>query len=156
MGQNLKIAEEDFVNLAYKIHKNVEAEIKLKVKEKNLSRTELEILLSIDELPKPTTPSEIAKHADIKLPLVSRILDSLVKRSILNSSRGSVDRRQNFIQLTPDGEALIASCKEVVRKLPVSLLSSLSDTEKMVIAAFLNSFAEIDCSSFKKTLKNFD
>lgn len=137
------MGEEELINLAYKIHKNVESELDSKIEESNLRRKELDVLLSIKALEKPTTPSEIAKHADIKLPLVSRILDSLVKRSILDSARGKIDRRQNFVQLTSEGEKLISSCQQILGVLPASLLTSLSVQEKSMLAAFLGSYSHI-------------
>lgn len=134
--------EKDVINFAYKIHKNVEEEVTHKIEENHLKRKELEILLSINELGGSATPTEIAEHTQIKLPLVSRITDSLVQRSILNSTRGKIDRRQNFIQLTQQGYELINTCKGTLAKLPTSLLSILSEEEKKLLTVFLESYPQ--------------
>lgn len=140
----LIMVEADLISLSYKIHKNVENELKLQSAECNLRRNELEILLCIDRLDSFTTPSVIAVITQIKLPLVSRILDSLVKRSILKRTQDNIDRRQNFLHILPAGEALIKASKDILLKFPGSLIATLTNKEKMILSILLEPSSRLE------------
>lgn len=60
---------------------------------------------------------EIAQHSFKDAPSISRILDGLYKRKLVQKATGKEDKRSVFICLTDDGEVLVEKLQPHVDKL---------------------------------------
>ena len=79
--------------------------------------------------------SEAAEFLGLSLPAASKLVDGLVKRSILVRQSAADDRRRMTLRLTRKGEALLAGAQETVRRHLAGLLGQLDE-------AMLGSLAE--------------
>ena len=66
----------------------------------------------------PLPMSVLAQHEGVKGPTMSRFIDSLAQKKLVERGGASDDRRIILVSLTPKGSATVASVrKEVVREL---------------------------------------
>jgi len=66
----------------------------------------------------PLPMSVLAQHEGVKGPTMSRFIDSLAQKKLVERGGAADDRRMILVSLTPQGAATVASVrKEVVREL---------------------------------------
>lgn len=80
---------------------------------------------------------EIAEHHGVSQPAMSRMVEQLVQRGLIDRQRGATDRREVSLSLTPEGKALFRSVKEKSQKRIARQLSSLTTHEMAQLAKAL-------------------
>ncbi len=82
--------------------------------------------------------SAVADHVGLTLPSMSTQVSNLVARDLIARATLPTDRRYVALQLTPQGEALLATVRTNARASLVTMLDHLSDAEReQVLAALL-------------------
>ena len=71
--------------------------------------------------------SEAAEFLGLSLPSASKLVDGLVKRSILVRQSATEDRRRMTLRLTRKGDALLSGAQDTVRRHLAGLLSQLNE-----------------------------
>jgi DNA-binding MarR family transcriptional regulator len=82
--------------------------------------------------------SVLAQHEGVKGPTMSRFIDSLAQKKLVERGTSADDRRKILVSLTPQGSTSVASVrKEVVREL-VALLAPWPADDLSQLEAALN------------------
>ncbi|PLX15556.1 MAG: MarR family transcriptional regulator [Salinivirgaceae bacterium] len=94
----------------------VEEQIKKALKPFDLTHAQLNVLYVLFENdPNPVSPSDIKPRILVSNPDVTRLLDRLVKKEIINRNTCSENRRKIDITLTERGKALFVEAHESAR-----------------------------------------
>ncbi len=72
----------------------------------------LRILRGAGEAGHPTL--EISRRLISRAPNITRLLDKVIAKGLVRRDRGTEDRRQAFVRITPKGLGLLARCDKVV------------------------------------------
>ena len=83
----------------------------------------------------PCTMSQLARHQAVSLPTVSRSVDMLVRRGLVEKWIDEADRRQTRIRLTPDGREALASVRRRAEAHIQGRLETLSADERHQMSA---------------------
>jgi DNA-binding MarR family transcriptional regulator len=70
-----------------------------------LHASQLKLLMTIHH--QPVSPSELAERMEVSLPTVSKTLDVLVKRGLVERTIDETDRRRHKLSMTDDGRATL-------------------------------------------------
>lgn len=87
--------------------------------------------------------SNIASHMGLSLPSVSKMVDGMVARGLLDRSADGVDRRRVVIELTAKGEEARASAWKATRESMVRRLRDLKQTRRVQLLGGLESLRQI-------------
>ena len=100
------------------------------------------------------TVSELARHQAVSLPTMSRSLDMLVRRSLLERWVDAGDRRQTMVRLTDEGRRVVADVRRRSEQHVARILSGLpTDDRAQVLGALdvleriLNKPEEVRCQA---------
>jgi DNA-binding MarR family transcriptional regulator len=87
-----------------------------------------QLLLAIKGFPNRdyATVSELAHRLQMRQHSVVGLIDRTVKASLVRRVRGTQDRREVYIFITPEGEALLARLTELHRQELVTMRDALS------------------------------
>lgn len=91
-----------------------------------------QLLLTLIGLPegKPATVSALAERLQIRHHSAVGLIDRLEERGLVARSRAETDRRQVFVRLTPQGEAVLRDClerhREALHSASAELIRSLN------------------------------
>ena len=99
--------------------------------------------LQVIQRRQPITVGELAKKIHLGQATVTGILGRLEKRGLVNRKRGDRDRRSVAIQLTEDGEKLIAEAPSLLQDRFHRELSKLKEWEQTMILATLQRIASM-------------
>jgi DNA-binding MarR family transcriptional regulator len=83
----------------------------------------------------PCTMSQLARHQAVSLPTVSRSVDMLVRRGLVERWVDKADRRQTLVRLTPDGRDALASVRRRAEAHIQHRLETLSADERVQLIA---------------------
>jgi MarR family transcriptional regulator for hemolysin len=72
---------------------------------------------------------DLAASIGIEGPSLVRLIDTLVKKGLIQRSEDGVDRRAKQLTLTTEGQVVVARIREIVTQLEKELLSPFSDSE---------------------------
>ena len=88
-----------------------------------------QLLLAIKGFPHRdyATVSELAHRLQMRQHSVVGLIDRTVKLGLVRRERGTQDRREVFIYITPDGEALLARLTELHRQELATMRGALTD-----------------------------
>jgi DNA-binding MarR family transcriptional regulator len=81
----------------------------------------------------PCTMSELARYKGVGLPTISKSVDMLVRRGVVERWVDKADRRQTLVRLTPAGKRLLMSCRKALEAFLDRRLASLTEAERDVI-----------------------
>ena len=81
----------------------------------------------------PCTMSELARYKGVGLPTISKSVDMLVRRGLVERWVDKADRRQTLVRLTPAGKRLLMSCRKALEAFLDRRLASLTEAERDVI-----------------------
>jgi DNA-binding MarR family transcriptional regulator len=81
----------------------------------------------------PCTMSELARYKGVGLPTISKSVDMLVRRSLVERWVDKGDRRQTLVRLTPAGKRLLLSCRKALEAFLDKRLASLTEAERDAI-----------------------
>jgi DNA-binding MarR family transcriptional regulator len=117
------------------------------IAELDLSFTQIKALCALDAESEERSVKALAESMQVSLPGMSRAIDGLYERGLVDRREHPVDRRMKRVRLTPAGRAMTASLAEGRLVGIQSFLSSLSDEEAdalgRVLAQILASRPEI-------------
>ena len=88
--------------------------------------------------PEPLRTMEIAERMVERTPGITRLLDRLEAKGLVERRRGADDRRCVFCSITPVGLSLLARLDEPIERLDGSLLSMLDPDELRTLIALLD------------------
>ncbi len=112
------------------------------------------VLLEVEELEGPTV-GEIASNLRLDTSTLSRTLDGLEARGLVERVRGDHDRRVVTIRLTASGEAECRSINEdndglwraVLERIPASRRDAVIGNFEVLVQAFLDCEEEASCAA---------
>ena len=81
----------------------------------------------------PCTMSELARYKGVGLPTISKSIDMLVRRGLVERWVDKADRRQTLVRLTPAGRKLLHSCRKALEAFLDKRLASLTEAERDAI-----------------------
>ena len=71
----------------------------------------------------------ISKHANVRKPVITRIVHRLENNGIIQQIPGS-DKREKIIELTEKGERIYQECRKIIDKLERDVLEGIPEEEK--------------------------
>ena len=110
--------------------------------DEDLSPSEISILLMLANNPSVTTATQLCVLLGVSKGLISRSVDNLRKRGLLECTRSAHDRR--VVQLSGSGRTLTARLKqagaemnrELLADIPESDIAQMEDTMQRIISHF--------------------
>jgi DNA-binding MarR family transcriptional regulator len=102
----------------------------------SISFTQWVILIQLAHHPHQS-PTEISKHIGYDMGALTRIVDDLEKKKLVNRERSERDRRAVEIALTPEGRRLAFSAKAHVVELANSLVEPFTRAETDMLISLL-------------------
>ena len=88
------------------------------------------------------TPLELARCADTDAGAMTRVLDRLVSKGLVDRTRSEADRRVVHLQLTKAGEAAVAKVPKVLASVNNDFLRGFTEDEWIQLRALLGRMAE--------------
>lgn len=80
----------------------------------------------------PSTLVEISAHYNVENPTITRRVQCLEEKLILNVIPGK-DRREKIIQLTEYGESLYQNCREKITNLEAEVMEGIPESEQIAV-----------------------
>jgi DNA-binding MarR family transcriptional regulator len=117
----------------------IASEMDTALKALEISSQQMGIILSL-ERQVATTPFELAKLLSIDTGLMTRMLDKLEEKGLLERSRSTEDRRVVNLKLTRKGEAVAAQIPEIAPSVLNARLRKFSRAEFEELRRLLNKF----------------
>ena len=105
-----------------------------------LKAVEFSVLVLIAANPR-LNQKQLGGALDLSAPNLAVILDRLAERGLVARVRGTVDRREHRLELTPAGAALTARAQDVASTMEREALQWLSDAERALLIELLNKVA---------------
>lgn len=84
---------------------------------------------------------QLGSALDLSAPNLAVILDRLAERGLVARVRGTVDRREHQLELTPAGTELTARAERVAATMESDALHRLSDAERALLIELLHKVA---------------
>ncbi len=123
-------------------------EINARLKDQNFSPNEISILILLSNNPSINTGNELRMVLGVSKGLVSRSLDSLAARGLIQCMKDSSDKRIQRILLTQEAAPLIDHLMEEITEMNEELLADISQEEinqmEITIRKILERFKERD------------
>lgn len=101
-----------------------------------LTPAQAEVLLVLAEH-EPLTLAEVGRLIVCEANSPSRIVDTMVKRGLINREPGQIDRRVVYLQLAQPGRELLATLRRVDTEVDSLIMGSLTEEEQEVMATAL-------------------
>jgi DNA-binding MarR family transcriptional regulator len=117
----------------------VASELDAALKDLDISSQQMGILLSLQR-GAAATPFELAKLLSINTGLMTRMLDKLEAKKLLERSRSIEDRRVVNLRLTAKGEEVASQVPAIVPPVLNARLRDFSQTEFVELGRLLNKF----------------
>ncbi|MER0239528.1 MarR family winged helix-turn-helix transcriptional regulator [Fulvimarina sp. MAC8] len=86
----------------------------------------------------PVSVSVLAEDLSVRPSTISKMLDRLIEKGLVERGAHKVDLRRTMVQLTPKGEQARDKVYEVWRKLDVDLIGALDEKERVVLGESLS------------------
>lgn len=102
----------------------------------NLSVPQFRVLAFVGRRPN-TSLSEVAAHVGTTLPSMSKLVDGLVERGLVEREVSTADRRRLTLRLTKEGTALLQAARAGTQASLSKSLSRLSPEEQAVVTRAL-------------------
>ncbi|EBA17303.1 transcriptional regulator, MarR family protein [Roseobacter sp. SK209-2-6] len=91
-------------------------------------------------------PTQIAEQACLLLPSLTRILQKLDEKGLINRERDTVDRRRQIIRITPAGENVISDNIEASLALAARTREKMGEERYEALLDLLNDLDRIEDS----------
>ncbi|WP_405590996.1 MarR family winged helix-turn-helix transcriptional regulator [Streptomyces sp. NBC_01190] len=118
----------------------------------SLTPAQAEILLVLSQRA-PLTLAEVGRLIVCESHSPSRIVDTLVKRGLVNRESGQIDRRVVYLGLSPLGEELLPQLREIDRGVDAMIASRLGSDEKGVMIRALRKIIDGSASGTALTVR---
>lgn len=83
-----------------------------------------------------STLVDIANYYNVKKPVITRTVQSLEEKLIVQQIPGT-DKREKLIQLTELGDDIYKVCRHLIDELEANVMEGISDKEKKVVSEIL-------------------
>jgi DNA-binding MarR family transcriptional regulator len=94
------------------------------------------ILLSCD-LGEANTAAELAGLYGLEASSITRLVDRLEKKRLIERTRSRSDRRKTILSLTPMGKAALRRAVKIAGPIAVAMWKGVSKTERKALAAII-------------------
>jgi DNA-binding MarR family transcriptional regulator len=95
------------------------------------------ILLSCD-LGEAKTSAELAELYGLEASSITRLVDRLEKKRLIERSRSSSDRRKTMLSLTPRGKATLQRAVKIAGPIAIDTWKGVSEKERKTLAAIIH------------------
>jgi len=119
-----------------RILKAVEAQARTLARVTSLTPSQIVVLKEL-AAKDGTQPGELARAAGLKQATISILLDRLQERGLIQRTRGDTDRRTVRVQITPDGERVLADAPDLLQTEFGGRFEQLPEWEQAYINAAL-------------------
>jgi DNA-binding MarR family transcriptional regulator len=93
--------------------------------------------------------SDVAEHIGLTLPSMSKLIDGLVKRGLVNRETFPQDRRRVTLELTVQGQATWQAARQATQAHLAERLEALSEPERAALISALQALRPIFMSSIE-------
>lgn len=107
------------------------------VRAADLTVPQLRALIYLSNNPSASL-SEVAEHVGIGLPSMSKMIDTLVGRGLVNRRTSPTDRRYVMLALTPTGSLSLEAARLCTRENLIGKLKGLNQEEQGVLIHAMN------------------
>ncbi len=107
-----------------------------------LSFTQIKALCAMDADGEDRSVKALADSMQVSLPAMSRAIDGLYERGLVDRQEDPVDRRMKRLRLTESGRAITSSLNETRLATMQEFLTSLSDEEAQALTRALDLILE--------------
>lgn len=107
-----------------------------------LSMTQIKVLHILDATDAELTLKDLAEHLHVSLPAMSRSIDGLAHRGLVDRREDDVDRRHKRVRVTDAGRAVPRALNDARLSTLHDFLDSLDDDQVERLAAALAPIAE--------------
>jgi DNA-binding MarR family transcriptional regulator len=101
------------------------------LEEFELNPTEWSLIGTVYESKDGVRLSQVAASLGVKAPLITLLVDNLVKRDILKRISNPVDARAKLLVITPSGKSLVKTVERSLNKALLPLLGGLSEQDML-------------------------
>jgi DNA-binding MarR family transcriptional regulator len=99
------------------------------LEEFELNPTEWSLIGTVYESKDGVRLAQVAAALGVKAPLVTLLVDNLVKRDILKRIPNQVDARAKLLVITPNGKVLVKTVERTLNRALLPLLGDLSEQD---------------------------
>lgn len=138
---------ENLLSSFAKIRRFYANELQNKLEKENLTPNEISILILLSNNPSVTTSSQLVYFLQVSKGLVSRSIDGLVKKGLIQCVQDDKDRRVQRIVLTPASKTITIKITNEVRKINNRILKDISEEEIIQMESTISKI--IDCFESK-------
>ena len=128
---------ENFLSSFAKIRRFYANELQNKLEKENLTPNEISILILLSNNPSVTTSSQLVYFLQVSKGLVSRSIDGLVKKGLIQCVR-----RVQRIVLTPASKTITIKITNEVRKINDRILKDISEEEIIQMESTISKIIE--------------
>jgi DNA-binding MarR family transcriptional regulator len=115
-----------------------QAEVEALLKREGLSPSSYNILRILRHAPEGRTCSEVGSHLVARVPDVTRLLDNLERRGLIERGRSNTDRRVVRVRITPGGLEVLERLDGPVVELHRAHFAHLSEREVRELIGLLD------------------
>lgn len=133
---------ENLLSSFAKIRRFYANELQNKLEKENLTPNEISILILLSNNPSVTTSSQLVYFLQVSKGLVSRSIDSLVKKGLIQCVQDDKDRRVQRIVLTPASKTITIKITNEVRKINDRILKGISEEEIIQMESTISKIIE--------------
>ena len=126
---------------------------KLLLAQTQISYNEFMVFLALRDNPH-FTQEEIGSWAQFNKSTVSKLVDKLVTKKLLERTENPVDRRQKDLLITKLGEIEIKKTQEITEKLSNFVFDSLSKSQHSTLDSQLDTLIQSGLPKMYESLKN--
>jgi DNA-binding MarR family transcriptional regulator len=120
---------EDVLRLSNRMREYYGRQLKNSIPNYVFSPNEISILILLDNNSTITTSTQLRIVLGVSKALISRSVDSLMKKGLIQISEDDMDKRISHIKLTDESKIVLDRIQIEVRKLNEKLFSSISEEE---------------------------
>ncbi len=138
----MKIKEEerhDYIISFRKVKKFYKKFIDNEMKKFDLSQNEIEIITYLNRNPEKNTAKDIVEYLGISKGMISRNIDILLSKGIIEPKKDNVDKRIIRLYITKESEELINEIEESIFNFLGSLLENIEEEKFEIFKEVLNS-----------------
>lgn len=117
--------------------------IRAMLQDVGITEQQWRVLRVLDEYG-PSDPTRIAHAASLLLPSLTRILQKLEAKRLIERDTDPIDRRRQIVQITPAGGALIAENRETSIQLARIVEDRLGQEKYDQLLSLLNDLSTLD------------
>jgi DNA-binding MarR family transcriptional regulator len=108
-------------------------------------------LLASCDIGEANTQSELARLYSLEASSINRLVDRLVKKRFLLRKRSKADRRQIFLEITPEGKKVLWEAVPVAAAVAKQAWKGVSELEKLALESIVKKVvANLDATSERR------